>query len=193
MVGVGDCRKARAQGTRLFSQSPRVPVRGKRLDLKAIRVAQQQIDGAFANRAGRAEYGHSSRAIAAVPNVAERVHRHVRMLRPWISVSIATAGTTASRPSSLSRSPPCPGMSPLESFTPNLRLATDSARSPNCPITARPALTSTSGKAGEIPSHAAVAHPVNPAQNIAPASPAQVFRGLQRGAKRGPPNIRPIA
>src|ERR1700730_10840572 len=81
----------------------------------------------------------------------------------------------------------------LESFTPNLRLARDSERSPNCPTIARPALRSTNGIAGEMPSHAAVAHPANAAQKVPPASPAQVFRGLQRGAKRGPPSIRPIA
>ncbi len=39
-------------------------------------------------------------------------------------------------------------MRPLESFTPNLRFASDSARSPNCATIARPALTSTSGSAG---------------------------------------------
>src|SRR5260370_23568303 len=82
---------------------------------------------------------------------------------------------------------------PLESFTPTLRLARDSARSPNGPTIARPALTSTNGIAREIPSHAAVAHPAKAAQKAPPASPAQVFRGLQRGAKRGPPSIRPIA
>src|SRR5271165_1593614 len=84
-------------------------------------------------------------------------------------------------------------MRPLESFTPNLRFATDSARSPNCSTIARPALTTASGKVGEIPSSAAVVHPVNAAQAVPPAIPAQVFRGLQRGANRGPPKVRPTA
>ena len=43
-------------------------------------------------------------------------------------------------------------MRPLESFTPNLRLAIDSARSPNCSTTASPALTITSGSTDAIPS-----------------------------------------
>ena len=42
----------------------------------------------------------------------------------------------------------------LASFTPNLRLATDSARSPNCSTIASPALTSTSGRTGPVPSDA---------------------------------------
>src|SRR6266404_4672947 len=83
-------------------------------------------------------------------------------------------------------------MRPLVSFTPNLRLARDSARSPNCSTTARPALIRITGRAGEIPRHAAVIHPVSAAQTIPPARPAQVFPGLQCGAKRGPPSVLPI-
>ena len=49
----------------------------------------------------------------------------------WPMISSATAGTTANSPSSRSRRPPWPGIRSLESFTPNLLLAADSARSPN--------------------------------------------------------------
>src|SRR6516225_5830540 len=66
-------------------------------------------------------------------------------------------------------------MRPLESFTPNLRLSSSSARSPNCSITARPALTSATGRAGEISSQAAVAHPAKAAQAMPPISVIEQF------------------
>src|SRR5205823_366186 len=169
----------------------RVPVRGERLDLEAIRITRQQIHRALTDGSGRPEDGYPSDPAAAVAGGVGGIHRHARRLRPAIKVNRATTGITASSPSSLSRSPPCPGMRPLESFTPNLRFATDSARSPNCSTIARPALTTASGSTGEIPSHVAVAQPVKAAHTVPPASPAQVFRGLQRGAKRGPPTARP--
>src|SRR5947209_15209647 len=193
MVRVADRGESRPQSTCLLGQTLRVPVRGERLDLEAIRITRQQIHRAPADGSGRPEDGYPSDPAAAVAGRVGRVHRHASMLRPPIKVSRATTGITASSPSSLSRSPPCPGMRPLESFTPNLRFATDSARSPNCPTIARPALTSASGKAGEIPSHAAVAHPTKAAQALPPANPAQVIPGLQRGANRGPPKVRPAA
>src|SRR5207248_11098920 len=193
MVRVADRGESGPQSTRLLGETLRVPVRGERLDLEAIRITRQQIHRALTDGSGRPEDGYPSDPAAAIAGGVGGVHRHVRRLRPPIKVNRATTGITASSPSSLSRSPPCPGMRPLESFTPNLRFATDSARSPNCSTIARPALTTASGNPGEIPSHAAVAHPVNAAQTMPPARPVQVLLGLQRDASRGPPKVRPTA
>src|SRR6516164_9396906 len=193
MDGIGDRREPRPQCARLLGQTGRVPIGGKALDLERLTVAQQQIDGVLPDRAGRTENGDTPHPVVAGGEVIGRDHCHVTTLRPSIRVSSATTGITASKPSSLSRRPPWPGMRPLESFTPNLRLAKDSARSPNCSTIARPALRSTSGNAGEVPSHIAVAQPASAAHAAPPASPAQVLRGLQRGASRGPPAVLPIA
>src|SRR5205085_6947512 len=146
---------------------------GQRLDGERFGIALQQIDGALADRAGRTENGHSPRlsglticAIGRNPkrarlNPTSRGHRHANTLPPPINVNSATAGITAKRPSSRSRRPPCPGMRPLESFTPNLRLATDSARSPNCSTIASPALSKTKGST-DAPSRQPVAQPATP-------------------------------
>src|SRR5437868_12092205 len=178
---------------------------GQRLDGELVAMAQQEVDRALAYRAGRSEDGDPARLsrafrlrfrrMIARPGLgpADRCYRHVSTLPPPIRVKRATAGTTASRPSSRSRRPPCPGMRPLESFTPNLRLATDSASSPNCPTIPSPALTSTRGSTEEAPRRRAVAQPASAAQPAPPINPAQVLRGLQRGARRGPPSWRPTA
>ena len=114
VVRVGNRGESRPQSTRLLGQTLRVPVRGERLDLEAIRITRQQIDRALTDGAGRPENRHASNPAAAVAGGGGRVHRHASRLRPPIKVSRATTGITASSPSSLSRSPPCPGMRPLE-------------------------------------------------------------------------------
>src|SRR5271167_3007046 len=192
MNGVGDRSEPRPQRTRLLGQTGRVPVGGKALNLEHRRIAQQQIDGVPSDRAGGTEDRDAPHPVVTRGELTGHGHCHVTTLRPSIRVSSATTGITASRPSSLSKRPPWPGIRPLESFTPNLRFAKDSARSPNCSTIARPALRSTSGKAGEIPSHTAVAQPASAAHAAPPASPAQVLRGLQRGTSRGPPSVLPI-
>src|SRR5215469_11690306 len=166
MRGIGNGREPRSQGASLLRQPYGVAIRSECFNLEAVGIAQQQVDGALTDRTGRAENRYSPYTVFGVSEVVGRLHRHASRLRPPIRVSSATTGITASSPSSLSSSPPWPGMRPLESFTPNLRFATDSARSPNCSITARPALTSTTGSAGEISSQAAVAHPAKAAQTM---------------------------
>ena len=52
---VGDRGEARVRAPRLLGQQRRVAVRGQRLDGELVAVAQQQIDRAAADRAGRAE------------------------------------------------------------------------------------------------------------------------------------------
>src|SRR5205814_3560190 len=194
---VGDCREAGAKRTRLLSQELGIVICGQRLDGERFTVAQQQVDRAAPDGAGRPEDRHPPRRVASgqqpIVRANRRGYRHSNTLSPPIRVKSATTGTTASRPSSRSRRPPCPGMRPLESFTPNLRLATDSARSPNCSTIASPALISTRGSTAETPRSRAVAQPATAAQAAPPINPAQVFRGLQRGASRGPPKRRPIA
>src|SRR5213078_104695 len=201
---LGDCRETRPKRASLLGQQLRIVVGGQRLDGEVFAVARQEIDRALADGAGRAENADPPRARSAIhrtcgqyfaapcPQPIGGAYRHVSTLPP-ISVRSVTAGITARRPSSRSRRPPCPGMRPLESFTPNLRLATDSARSPNCSTIASPALISTRGSTAETPRSRAVAQPATAAQAAPPINPAQVFRGLQRGASRGPPKRRPIA
>src|SRR6267378_8086784 len=106
MDGIADHGEARAQSTRLLGQTCRVSVRGERFHRKAVRVAQQQIDRVPSDRSGRAEDRYAAHSVAARPAAVERAHCHVRMLWLFIKVSSATTGTTASKPSSLSRSPP---------------------------------------------------------------------------------------
>ena len=106
MDRIADHGEARPQSARLLGQTCGIPIGGKRLDHKAVRIAQQQIDGVLPDRSGRAEDRDATRSIAARLSAVARVHCHARMLRPSIRVSRATSGTTASRPSSLSRSPP---------------------------------------------------------------------------------------
>src|SRR5436309_10642687 len=102
MVRVADRGESRSQSTRLLGETLRVSVRGERLDLEAIRITRQQIQGALADGAGRSENRHSSDPAVAVAGWGGQVHRHVNKLRPPIKVSRATTGITASSPSSLS-------------------------------------------------------------------------------------------
>src|SRR6202030_2437669 len=109
VVGVGDRGETRPQKSRLLGETLRVPVRGERLDFEAIRTTRQQIDRALTDGAGRPENRHSTDPAATVAEGGGRVHCHSSKLRPPITVSRGATETTARSPSSLSRSPPCPG------------------------------------------------------------------------------------
>src|SRR6266404_1902726 len=104
MEGIADHDEARVQSTRLLGQKCGISIRGERFHRKVVRVAQQQIDRVLSDRSGRTEDRNATRSVDARPAAVERVHCHAKMLRPSINVSKATTGTTASKPSSLSRS-----------------------------------------------------------------------------------------
>ena len=94
--------------------------------------------------------------------------------------------------------PPWPGIRRPESSAPTRLLKADSARSPICPMIepSTPATASTArlGRSATQPASGIS----QPSRMLAPAAaatppqaPAQVLAGLMRGARRGPPIVRP--
>src|SRR6185437_6584755 len=159
------------------------------LDGERLALPLDEVERVAADGAGASQHGHAARGAP----LGGRGHRQAMTPPPPQRLRAATAGSTASKPSSRSRTPPWPGMRPLESLTPKYRFAIDSARSPACATTARsPATIGFHGSIG-APIAAATATPAIMAATTPPKRPDQVLLGLMRGARRGPPKVRPTA
>src|SRR5229473_1477281 len=149
LVPVHEADVTRAPLRRLAREQVRVRVRGQGRDVKPFALAREDLERGLADRAGRPEDRNPD--THATPNSRN---------------SPAVTGRTKYRESRRSRTPPCPGMSVEESFTPASRLKRDSATSPTAATTA----------------------PTTP-----PIAPAHVFRGDKTGASFGPPTSVPAA
>src|SRR5206468_4535554 len=136
-----------------------------------VAVAFDQVEGRLADGAGRSE----DREPAC----------HVRLATCAAAVSTAT-GT---RPSSRSRTPPCPGSQAPESLTPPLRFMLLSNRSPAWAARANSGASSSVA----LPRWAKIAHapPSSVATRMPPYSPSTVLPGLIDGASLRRPKRRP--
>ena len=107
-----------------------------------------------------------------------------------ILVKSHTIGATKVKPSSLSSTPPCPGIIWLESFTPNILLTFDSKKSLICSITDKNPLITIKNSIlpGKINPETP---PIKQLATTAPSKPAQVLLGLMLGAIFGPPKYLP--
>ena len=87
--------------------------------------------------------------------------------------------------------PPCPGMSALESLTLNSLFSRDSNRSPACETIERISATIPRPKVTASPEAAVNPKPAAIAAIVPPMAPDQVLFGLIAGASFGPPIARP--
>src|SRR5690606_32757332 len=99
----------------LARQLGRIAVRGERDDAEPVTVTVQHVQSAPADRAGRAEQ-------------CDAFHQNAGST----ARSQYVTGIVKKSASNRSSTPPCPGSSEPESFTPASRLSSDSARSPIC-------------------------------------------------------------
>src|SRR5215217_7339511 len=107
-----------------------------------------------------------------------------------------TKAATAQNPSRRSITPPWPGMRWLESFTSNLRLRADSARSPPwlaieaMPDTTAAVVNETGESQPKLSATKYTRIPLSTPAPSPPKKPDQVFFGLTRGQSFGPPRDR---
>src|SRR5690606_23931927 len=113
---------------RLFGERVHAAVCSQRLDLVALGISPNQVYGAAADRAGRAQDRNPPRSCAS--------YCHGNALSPPASTSRTTSVPVSRNPSALSSRPPWPGIRCPVSFTPARRLTFDTVRSLICATTA---------------------------------------------------------
>ena len=178
--GIGDRREAGANSARVRPAPATLLLAVERLDAVAIARAANEVHRAVADRAGGAEHRHAAHGASGGLVVTQWNCAHSspndKTAADAIGAArrkpkIAAATTAATNPSRRSRSPPWPGMTWLESLTPNRRFTADSNRSPSWEITDRSAAKASNG-------------PVFPAPKAATAEPPQ---GYDEGRQSRPP------
>ncbi|MNM81371.1 hypothetical protein D3C81_933730 [compost metagenome] len=117
-LGAAHHGPSRAERHALIGQLAHLPVRGQRMHGVAVGMAADDVERAFADRAGGTKDGN-----------ALHIRPLQRRLQRKISIS-AASGNTGSKASIRSSTPPWPGSSRLLSFMPTCRLSSDSNRSP---------------------------------------------------------------
>src|SRR5215813_3430809 len=110
---------------------------------------------------------------------------------PRINPIRQPATAAAQNPSSLSITPPWPGMSRLESFAPNCLFTQDSNKSPNCAKTESTNVIASIATVLNDPIRLATSSPTIMAPAVPAIAPDQVFFGLTTGINFGPPKARP--
>ena len=189
---VGDHRDLGAEFARQRGQFVGLAIGGQRDDPPVVAVAADQVE----RRSAR-------------PNRSRRGWRSMRVSRRSThAISADRDGAPASSPSTRSNTPPWPGISCEESFTPARRLSQLSKKSPACASDRQrradqrrdarcragraASRVRSAGRPAAVrrsPPATAISHSAAPA--MPPNSPAQVFDGLIDGAILGPPIARP--
>ena len=188
------CRRSPARNARPARRAARVVERRERGDAESVALPLEHAERRRADRAGRPEDRDAARRRSRCVTTAPR-----SACQP--SSTYAT-GSTKSRLSKRSRTPPWPGMSVELSFTPASRLSSDSARSPTCAAT----LTSDAERehadrrAAKIEVRrraqartARRAHATSMLASSPPTAPSTVFPGLTDGMSLCRPIVRPTA
>src|SRR5262249_1749518 len=105
--------------SRLLERRFHVRARGQRHQLESLRIVFDDVERAAANGASRAEDGYAfhGRWMMALYSSMWKNHN---------------TGAASKMASIRSKTPPCPGKSVPESFTPAPRLKADSTKSPDC-------------------------------------------------------------
>ena len=107
-----------------------------------------------------------------------------------ITINNKTTGATDIMPSSLSSTPPCPGIILPESLTPKILLNLDSNKSLNCSIIDKNADNKIKNKVPPANINE-LRKPIIILAKIPPIKPDQVLCGLMVGAIFAPPNVLP--
>src|SRR5262249_27990137 len=199
---IADRSKTRIQFARKRRQRASIPMRAHRFHPVLRSFPHDQVDGAGTDRAARAKdrdaaLGGGARSL--IPGYAVHRHRgyHTRRPRagactPPCATPISAARAAAARkPSSRSISPPWPGIRLLASLAPKRRFNADSNRSPPWAAIESTPARNASAKRFASPAAIAIMSAATMAAMMPPVAPDQVFFGLTRGARFGPPSARP--